>query len=384
MRRLSLVSGCEDPLTRKLLPIANPDDIDIDEAEESGECSQMVDESPWEIEHDLALKNFEIAITGRAFQFMLEVLVNEKVNAEVKALYKRVILHAMVYARMSPDHKALLVSELQNSSKDMVAMCGDGANDCKALKTADVGLSLSEAEASIAAPFTSKIPNISPIIKLLREGRTSIVTCFQVFKFMALYSMIQFSTCVLLYNIASNLGNWQFLFIDLFIIIPLSMTMSRTGAYHKLSKSLPTGQLISFSVLLSVISHIIIMASFQVGVYFLVIEQEWYTPVPIVDDKNIENDANTTLFSFSLTQYIIMVIVFSVGKPFRKPLWTNISLMIFLVLSIAATYVLILVPPHFIVGIMEMVKIPFSFRLIIAAISIGNLVVSYSVEKLQI
>jgi len=36
-------------------------------------------------------------------------------------------------------------------------MCGDGANDCIALKAADAGISLSEAEASIAAPFTSKI-----------------------------------------------------------------------------------------------------------------------------------------------------------------------------------------------------------------------------------
>jgi cation-transporting ATPase 13A3/4/5 len=36
-------------------------------------------------------------------------------------------------------------------------MCGDGANDCCALIAADVGLSLSQAEASIAAPFTSKV-----------------------------------------------------------------------------------------------------------------------------------------------------------------------------------------------------------------------------------
>lgn len=56
---------------------------------------------------------------------------------------------------MSPDDKATLVENLQSFTKTEVGMCGDGANDCGALKAADMGVSLSEAEASIAAPFTS-------------------------------------------------------------------------------------------------------------------------------------------------------------------------------------------------------------------------------------
>jgi len=57
-------------------------------------------------------------------------------------------------------------------------MCGDGANDCGALKQADVGISLSEAEASIAAPFTSSTQDISCVVDLLREGRCAMTTSF--------------------------------------------------------------------------------------------------------------------------------------------------------------------------------------------------------------
>ncbi len=80
---------------------------------------------------------------------------------------------------MRPEEKAQLITQLQKiSKKGLCGMCGDGANDCGALKTADVGVSLSEAEASIAAPFTSRVQNISCIIKVLREGRAALVTSF--------------------------------------------------------------------------------------------------------------------------------------------------------------------------------------------------------------
>ena len=69
---------------------------------------------------------------------------------------------------MSPDEKHELVEKLQ-SIDYCVGFCGDGANDCGALKAADVGISLSEAEASVAAPFTSRIFDISCVPQVIRS-----------------------------------------------------------------------------------------------------------------------------------------------------------------------------------------------------------------------
>lgn len=72
-----------------------------------------------------------------------------------------------VFARMSPDEKHELVERLQ-SLDYCCGFCGDGANDCGALKAADVGISLSEAEASVAAPFTSRIFDITCVPEVIR------------------------------------------------------------------------------------------------------------------------------------------------------------------------------------------------------------------------
>jgi cation-transporting ATPase 13A2 len=133
---------------------------------------------PWENQ----LSSCGVALDGKTLAFISEN--REKYDA----VLHKILLKAQVYARMSPDDKANLVELLQTRLNTQVGMCGDGANDCGALKQADAGISLSEAEASIAAPFTSKVQDISCVITLLREGRAALTTTFQAFKFIILYS----------------------------------------------------------------------------------------------------------------------------------------------------------------------------------------------------
>jgi cation-transporting ATPase 13A3/4/5 len=111
-----------------------------------------------------------VAVTGKAFNFITEM--------ENPFVLNSVLAKAKVFARMGPDDKANLVKNLQVVMDEQIGMCGDGANDCGALKTADVGISLSEAEASIAAPFTSAVQTIECVVTLLREGRASMATSF--------------------------------------------------------------------------------------------------------------------------------------------------------------------------------------------------------------
>ena len=53
------------------------------------------------------------------------------------------LVKCQIFARMSPEQKQVVVERLQLLGY-CVGFCGDGTNDCGALKAADVGLSLSQ------------------------------------------------------------------------------------------------------------------------------------------------------------------------------------------------------------------------------------------------
>lgn len=158
------------------------------------------------------------------------------------------------------------------------AMCGDGANDCGALKAAHAGISLSEAESSVASPFTSRDPNIECVVKVIREGRAALVTSFGIFKYMAAYSLTQFASVMILYSIDSNLGDTQYLYIDLFEITVFAFLLGRTEAYGgQLAPLPPQTSLMSLAPIVSLIGQMVIVIILQFASFFAVQEFEWYS-----------------------------------------------------------------------------------------------------------
>ncbi|XP_031724671.1 polyamine-transporting ATPase 13A2 isoform X2 [Anarrhichthys ocellatus] len=295
----------------------------------------------------------------------------------------KVLLRATVFARMAPDQKTQLMKELQKLNY-RVGMCGDGANDCGALRAADVGVSLSEAEASVASPFTSKTENISCVPLLIREGRCSLVTSFSLFRYMALYSLIQFCSVLVLYTVRTTLADWQFLFCDLFVVTPLAIVMGRGGPGEELHPYRPSASLLALPVLGSLLVHTCMIVLGQLAALFITTSQDWFVPLnsTLFGVANLPNMENTSVFSLSAFQYIIMAVVVTKGYPHKKPLFFNWMFLSLLLVLFAVTTWLVLYPGP--VGPLFKLHnfIDMDFKMVLVAVAALNFLICFVVEVL--
>ncbi|EMR10858.1 hypothetical protein PNEG_01004 [Pneumocystis murina B123] len=318
-------------------------------------------------------KKYSLAITGDVFRWMIKF--------SPYTVLEKMLIKTQIFARMSPNEKKLLVKKLQSLGY-CVGFCGDGTNDCGALKSANSGISFSKTEASIVSAFASKVYNISCVLDLIREGRTSLATSFSCFKYMALYSAIQFMTVSILYSSASNLGDFQYLYIDLILVFPIAIAMGKSKANLKLIKKRPAASLISKRVIGSLIGHICILISLQLTVYFLVRIQNWYQkPLPRSDLFDISNSDNSSLFLFSCYQYILIALILNIGPPYREPAYHNKIFVFIILFSISTVTYFLFKPATWIYEILELSYLKFDFCLFILGLAIFNYIISWVAEK---
>uniref|UniRef100_A0A060TCR2 Cation-transporting ATPase n=1 Tax=Blastobotrys adeninivorans TaxID=409370 RepID=A0A060TCR2_BLAAD len=318
--------------------------------------------------------DYSLAVTGDAFRYILQYGSEYQVE--------QMLLRGAIFARMSPDEKHELVEKLQELDYT-TCFCGDGANDCGALKAADVGVSLSEAEASVAAPFTSSKFEISCVLDVIKEGRCALSTSFSCFKYMSMYSAIQFVSVTILYSLGSNLGDFQFLWIDLFLILPIAIFMAWAKPFDVLSIKRPTASLTSRKVLVPLLGQITIFAVFQLIVWYAVKLQSWYEP-PIrggSDDEVVSSD-NSSLFVASCLQYIFIAIVLSVGPPYRQPMYKNLPFVGTVIVCTVCTLGILLVDENSQFGqLMQLSYLSTVFKVGLVFLMALNFVVSLSYES---
>ncbi|CAH2008119.1 unnamed protein product [Acanthoscelides obtectus] len=322
--------------------------------------------------------NYRFAMTGKVWAVIKEFYPE---------LLPRICSRGSVFARMAPDQKQQLIQELQSLGY-YVAMCGDGANDCGALRAAHTGISLSEAESSVASPFTSKNPNITCVPNVIREGRAALVTSFGIFKYMAAYSICQFFSVIMLYGYESNLTDIEFLYIDLAIISVIAFFFGRTESYPgKLVKETPLTSLISASPILSLFLQIMLVILFQVVAFEHLKSEPWYVPFnyTMFKEDEVACVENYTIFTISSFQYIILAVVLSKGYPYRKSIFSNYGFIISIILITSFSIYLVLDPVEPLARTFQLV-LPedFTFRLYLLVYAMVNFLASLFVEELLI
>ena len=215
------------------------------------------------------------------------------------------------------------------------------------------------------------------------QGKASLVTSIQTFKYMMLYSLIQFMCVTILMILNSYLTNYQFLTSDLVIIFPLAFLISRTEAEDTLTFHIPTGALISVPIVVSILSQGVLMLFFQIFSWFLLRRTKWYVNTcRCVGDTVMDCYDNTVIFLISNVQYLISAIAFSISYPFKKGIFSNYFLVLWLFISFSYSSYLIISPDSYSRNLLDLVTIPnYLFRFILLSLAFLNFITCILCEK---
>jgi cation-transporting ATPase 13A2 len=139
-------------------------------------------------------------------------------------------------------------------------------------------LALSDTEASVVAPFTSRKKSPLDVLALISEGRCALQTSLNAFKLMVIYPVIQLAQAVLLYSRQSTLGDFQYLYVDLVLVLPLALLQTLSGACPQLSRRRPTASLFHTRILLSLAFQAALVIVLLLFLNRDVAQQSWYVP----------------------------------------------------------------------------------------------------------
>ena len=261
----------------------------------------------------------ELAITGKA----MTALTNSGV-------LNSLLLSTRIFARVSPDQKVQVIN-MMIARGFIVGMCGDGGNDCGALRAAHCGVALSDAEASVVSPFTSSTKSVMSVVDVLCEGRCALVTSFAAYRFYITYGLNWSIVKTINFAYGVRMPITAYLTID--SICSWLCAWAITGALpldRLLHKYRPTSSLFSGNIFIScVLPWLMWMGIMTIMLLHVSDNHPDHTVMPPVLTKGVGywelgDTWESTIFTFfQVCPLIWCGVCYSLGTKFRKPVWMN-------------------------------------------------------------
>jgi cation-transporting ATPase 13A3/4/5 len=288
-----------------------------------------------QIMEDSKDNNFCIAMDGKSVSHFYNTPVLK--NGELNFLLEK----TKIYGRANPDQKKIVIERLKDLKHQddlCVGFVGDGANDCKALNRADIGLSIGNAEGSMASPFITCSDDVGKIRDLLELGRFTIANYFDIYFQLNTMNLFETFLLLLIIYLGYSFSNWKYIF-DFFFYAPMAILIGLTGSVGFLTPILPDGVLFCKRFLQHFLTLIPFAIFINFFIYYVLSNQYFHKQADeIYDTLDLNMEEIFCIdhaFIVMITTYVAMFETMGVQSsyPFKKPFYTNpwiVSLIVFI------------------------------------------------------
>lgn len=189
-------------------------------------------------------------------------------------------------------------------------------------------------DASVAAPFTSKLGNVSTITHIIRQGRCTLIATIQMYKILALNCLISAYSLSVLYLSGIKMGDTQATISGILLSVCF-LSISRSKPIEKLVAQRPVSDIFGNGYVMPTI-----LGQFAIHIAVLVyISKEVYILDPLPEKIDLESKfapslLNTAIYLIQLWQHLSTFVVNYEGRPFRQSLTEN-RLMYYGILGVA-------------------------------------------------
>ena len=254
--------------------------------------------------------------------------IDEDEEIQINLLRQIIVDKGILFFRMNPNDKTKLVQLFKKQNpNNIIAMCGDGANDCSALISADVGISLKSRENIImTSHLMAKTKSIAIIDDILNIGKACYENSTIILKILLLYSEIKTASRCLMKRKNDNMTKNQYFYIDCIIILFGCLLMSTSDPDYKIKKPKVDSKYKLNIYLLSIIGHTIFQIALLIIYFFIIIDRDNNF------EKNKDNDylyshvitsINSYIFFLNSVQCLSFVFVFNFFSIYKENLFKN-------------------------------------------------------------